>query len=78
MGSRVQHSSLLLFPVQLLHKLSIHAADGPMKLMKVSFVSLYPFSLYVVYRLHNSFFGVVFLQTIFNAMITIFSSKFSS
>ena len=27
---------VMLFVVQLLHKLSIHADDGPMKLMKVS------------------------------------------
>ena len=31
----LDHSSRVLI-VQLLHKLSIHASDGPMKLLKVS------------------------------------------
>ena len=34
-NSHVTETSSDFTPVQLLHKLSIHASDGPMKLMKV-------------------------------------------
>ena len=44
----LQFVFVLLFIVQLLHKLSIHADDGPMKLMKASFTEYQQFRLTVL------------------------------